>query len=264
MARLPVPGLTVTAPTVIDGRIFVGTFTGQLVGFTSSSARAVPLGPPAPGVSGHSSWIDRRHGWVSREGGVWATEDGGAHWRRIFARPAATVVRTSLRAGVIRVATVTRACACAYDLWTTDAGRHWTATRTIAGGLVGRGSSLYWVAAGGTQVQQVSPWPPVGAIRSHAVATVDDGTIVSLVLVPGGVAALVTNGTTGAVSVLVVRGGDEEAVHLPAPPGPLIGESLTVSGDEVIVSGTIFSGGVTEQVRWSSAGDDRGWQQVSE
>ncbi len=263
LVTLPLPGLTVTAPSVVGGRMFVGTFTGQLVGFTSSSAAPVAAGPPAPDVPGHSSWLDSRHGWVSRETGVWSTDDGGRHWRQIYGRPAATVVRTSVRAGVIRVASVASGCACAYDVWTTDGGRRWHATRAIAGGLVGRGSSLYWLALGGTEIQQVAPWPPVGSIHSHAVATVDSGTIVDLVLVPGGVAALVKNPSTGATSILVVRGTETESVKLPAPPGALIAQSLRSAGDDLVVDGTVFSGGVTQQVRWTSRPDAAGWQPVA-
>ena len=103
---LPLPGLTVTAPTILDGRIFVGTFTGQLVGYAAPRASSVPPGPEAPAVAGHASWVDARHGWVSRETGVYSTDDGGGHWRRIFEQPATTVVRTSVRSGIIRVATV--------------------------------------------------------------------------------------------------------------------------------------------------------------
>jgi hypothetical protein len=263
LASLPLPGLTVTAPTVLDGRIFVGTFTGQLVGFASSSARPVAAGPPAPGAPGHSSWLDGRRGWVSRETGVWSTDDGGRHWRRIFAQPAAEVVRTSMRVGVIRVAAVARGCACAYDLWTKDGGRHWTPTRAIAGGLTGRGGSLYWVAGGGTTIQEVAPWPPARDIRSRTIASVD-GTVVSLTLVQGGVAALIRNSTTGAVSVVVLHGDDKQAVSLPAPPGSLIGASLSASGDGVVVDGTVFSAGSTERVRWASGDGDDHWEPVAD
>jgi hypothetical protein len=264
LVSLPLPGLTVSAPTVVDGRVFVGTFTGQLVAFASSSAPSIAPGPAAPAAPGHSSWLDKRHGWVGRETGVWSTDDGGRHWERIFARPAAEVVRTSTRAGVIRVATVAAGCACAYDLWTSDGGRQWTATRAIAGGLTGRGTSLYWVAAGGTSIQQVSPWPPSAAgLRSRTIDTVD-GTVVSLTLVPGGVAALVRNSSTGAVSVVVVHGDDKQALSLPTPPGSLIGASLSSSGDELIVDGTVFTGGQTERVRWTSTDDTDGWESVAD
>ncbi|HZQ63898.1 MAG TPA: PQQ-binding-like beta-propeller repeat protein [Gaiellaceae bacterium] len=263
LVTLPLPGLTVTAPTILDGRIFVGTFTGQLLGLVSSGARPVAPGPPAAGAPGHSSWLDARRGWVSRETGVWSTDDGGRHWRRIFAQPAAEVVRTSARAGAIRVATVARGCACAYDLWTRDGGRHWTPTRAIAGGLTGRGASLYWIASGGTSIQAVSQWPPAGGpIRSRTVATVE-GTVVSLALVPGGVAGLV-RAVSGAASVVVVRGADKQSVDLPAPPGSLVTASLSASGDQVIVDGTVFSEGRTARVRWTSTGDSRAWQAVSD
>ena len=76
---------------------------------------------------------------MSRENGVWSTDGGGKHWRRIFARPAVTVVRTSARAGVIRIATVAAPCTCAHDYWTVDAGKHWVATRAVA--------AAWWVEA---------------------------------------------------------------------------------------------------------------------
>ena len=48
---------------------------------------SVPAGPARPAVAGHGSWLDAQHGWVSRETGVCATDDGGGHWRRIFEPP---------------------------------------------------------------------------------------------------------------------------------------------------------------------------------
>jgi hypothetical protein len=257
--RLTLPGLTVAAPTVLDGRIFVPTFTGQLVGFTTPAATPVQAGPPAPDVPGHSSWPDEQHGWVSRETGVWATDDGGRHWRRIYSRPAATVVRTSARAGVIRVASVNPGCTCAYNLWTKDRGAHWTATRAFGGGLIGHGSSLYWLGAGGTVLQQVAPWPPVDRIRSHTIATVEDGAIVNLTLVPGGIAALTKNPTTGSASILIIRGQTSESLPLPAPPGQMIAEALTSRAGELIVDATVLAGGTTTQVRWTSQTDEEGW-----
>jgi putative pyrroloquinoline-quinone binding quinoprotein len=264
VATFPLPGLTVTAPTILDGRIFVGTFTGQLVGFVGAFASSVPAGPDSPSVPGHASWPDARHAWVSRETGVYATDDGGAHWRRIFAQPAASVVRTSVSAGIIRVATIAPGCACAYDLWTTDGGRRWHVTRAIAGGLVGRGGSLYWLGAGGAQIRQVAPWPPTGpsAIRSRTVAAVDVGKIVALALVPGGVAGLVKGPSGGAASIVVARSGRQNEWHeLPDPPGMLIAQSLRSSGDALIVDGTVFDGGGTERVRWST-GDPETWERL--
>lgn len=256
-AARALPGLAVTAPTILDGRLVVGTFTGQLVGFVSAAAQPAAAGPASPGVPGHVSWLDPRHGWASRETGVFATDDGGRHWRRIFALPAATVVRTSLRAGVIRVAAVASGCTCAYDLWTRDGGRHWTATRAIAGALVGRGRDLYWVGGDGTTIEQVTPWPPHSPLRSRTVATVDGGTIVSLQLVRGGVAALVRDPATGRVSLLVVRGGDAETTRLPAPPGALVSQSLRVVGETLVVDGVVFDGAITGRVRWTSTDPDR-------
>ena len=253
---LPLPGLTVTPPTILDGRIFVGTFTGQLVGYVAPHASSVPPGPEAPAVPGHASWVDARHGWVSRETGVYSTDDGGGHWRRIFEQPAAAVVRTSVRSGIIRVATAARGCVCAYNLWTIDGGRHWKTTRAIAGGLLGRGGSLYWLQADGAEIRQVTPWPPKDQIRSRTVVAVDAGRIVSATLVPGGVAGLVKDPSGRAASIVVSRPGkQDEWQELPPPPGMLIAQSLRNSGGSLIIEGTVFDGGQTERVRWSSAGD---------
>ena len=263
LAALPLPGLTVTAPTILDGRIFVGTYTGQLIGFTSPFASDVPPGPDAPDVPGHSSWPDSRHGWVSRETGVYATEDGGAHWRRIFAQPATTVVRTSVTTGIIRVAAAAPGCACAYNLWTTDGGRRWHATRAIADGLIGRGAALYWIGGGGADIRQVTPWPPTGSIRSQTVATINAGTIVSVALVPGGVAALVKGLSGRRSSILIARPGQPNQLQqLPAPPGMLIAQTLRSSGSALIVDGTVFDGRSTGRVRWSSVGDPR-WERLT-
>ncbi len=254
VATRPLPGLTVAAPTVLDGRLFVGTFTGQLVSFDTRSAPLAPVGPAAPAVAGHSSWPDAEHGWVSRENGVWATDDSGKHWRRIFARPAVTVVRTAAQAGVIRIGAVAAPCTCAHDYWTIDGGRHWVATRAIEGGLVGRGASLYWVKDR-TELQRVAPWPPVGRIKSQPVGSIDKGTIVSTALVPGGIAALTRDGISGTASILVVDRDGGRSVDLPDPPGALLDQSLSVSGSTLVVDATVFDDGAAQTLRWTS--DDR-------
>ncbi len=262
VASLALPGLAVTAPTVLDGRIFVPTFTGQLVGFSSARAAPAAPGPAAAGVTGHSSWIDARHGWVSRETGVWATDDGGARWRQIFAKAAVTVVRTSVRAGVIRVPAVPSGCTCAYDLWTVDGGLHWTATRAIGGGLIGRGGALYWVAASRTAISRVTPWPPAGRLRSQAVGRLDGGTIRGLALLPDGIAALARDASTGDLSVLLVQGGAARTRALPSPPGTTVAQSLRSSGSELVVDATVLDGDALEQLRWTSTGDPSSWTVV--
>jgi hypothetical protein len=191
---------------------------------------------------------------VSREDGVWATDDAGKHWHRIFTRPALTVVRTSTRAGVIRIGAVAAPCTCAHDYWTVDGGKHWVATRAITGGLVGRGTSLYWVEDG-TVLKRVTPWPPVGPIRSQSVGSVDKGAIVGTALIPGGVAALVRDSVAGAASVLVVDAAGNRTIDLPDPPGSLLDQSLSVSGSTLVVDATVFDDGTASRLRWRS--DDR-------
>jgi hypothetical protein len=259
VATLPLPGLSIVAPTVIDGRIFVPTFTGQLVGFTSPSARPVQALASVTGVPGHTSRLDAGHRWESRETGVYSTDDGGLHWRRIFPLPASAVVRTSTKVGLIRVAKVAPDCLCTRTFWTKDGGKQWTQTRAIAGGLTGRGGLLYWLAAGDTQLQQVTQWPPAGRIGSSMVFTATSGRIVSRALVPGGVSVLVRNPTTGQSYLRIVRGDDVEAVGLPPPPGKIVSASLTGAAGGITVRATVFADGVTEAVRWSSVGMTAAW-----
>jgi putative pyrroloquinoline-quinone binding quinoprotein len=259
VATLPLPGLSIVAPTVIDGRIFVPTFTGQLVGFTSPSAKAVQALASVTGVPGHTSRLDARHRWESRETGVYSTDDGGRHWQRIFPTPASAVLRTSMKVGLIRVAKVAPGCVCTRTFWTKDGGKHWTRTRAIAGGLTGRGGLLYWLAAGDTQLRQVTQWPPVGGISSTLVFTASSGRIVSRALVPGGISVLVRNPTTGQNYLRIVRGDDVDTVDLPQPPGTIVAASLTGSGAEVTVRATVFADGQTEALRWSNVGSSTAW-----
>jgi hypothetical protein len=151
---------------------------------------------------------------------------------------------------------------CAYNLYTTDGGRHWKTTRAIAGGLLGRGGSLYWVKTGGSEIRQVTPWPPAGQIRSRTVVAVDTGQIVSTTLVPGGIAGLVKTRSGRAASIVVSRPGRQnEWQDLPPLPGMLIAQSLRSFGGSLIVQGTVFDRGRTERVRWSSAGDED-WERL--
>jgi hypothetical protein len=172
-------------------------------------------------------------------------------------------VRTSATTGIIRVAAAATGCACAYNLWTTDRGRRWSPTRAIADGLIGRGTALYWIGGGGAEIRQVTPWPPTGTIRSQTVATINTGTIVSVALVPGGVAALVKAPSARRSSILIARPGQPNQVQLlPAPPGMLISQTLHSSGSTLIVDGTVFDGRSTTRVRWSSIGDLR-WERLT-
>lgn len=63
----------------------------------------------------------------------------------------------------------------------------------------------------------------------------------------------------GDASVLVVRGGDAEAVRLPAPPGQMVSTSLTASGGKLTVQATVFLDGEKQNVSWTST-DDAGWK----
>jgi len=109
----------------------------------------------------------------------------------------------------------------------------------------------------------VTPWPPTGTIRSQTIAAVDAGTIVSVALVPGGIAALVKRPPGRRTAILLVRPGQpNQWQQLPAPPGMLIAQSLRSSGAALIVDGTVFDGRSTERVRWTSIGAP-GWEPLS-
>jgi hypothetical protein len=76
-ARVPLGGPVLTAPTIVDGEIVLGSFAGGVQAFGSPAA-----GEPrtAVAVAGHSSRLTARLAWVSRSDGVYASEDGGVRF----------------------------------------------------------------------------------------------------------------------------------------------------------------------------------------
>jgi photosystem II stability/assembly factor-like uncharacterized protein len=82
----------------------------------------------------HSPWPDAKHGWeirCDRDGicSLYATEDGGRHWHRIFNGETDDVMgflRTSATGGVISINVKAPE-----QYWTRDNGRHWYFTRRL-------------------------------------------------------------------------------------------------------------------------------------
>ena len=145
--QLPLGGLTLTAPTVVNGELVIGTFTGLVQGFAASSAPA--RRSAQPGTAAEVSRLDAKHAWESRGDGVYATSNGGKSWKRIYAQPANAVLELSATAGVIDVPTSPGRCMCdTRKLWTTDGGLSWHKTNAIGGQFAGSGDNVYWWQAG--------------------------------------------------------------------------------------------------------------------
>ena len=69
VAEVPLGGTTLEAPTIVDHRLVVGTFTGLVEGFSLGKANAPGDGPKPGAAAAESSWVDARHGWQSRASG---------------------------------------------------------------------------------------------------------------------------------------------------------------------------------------------------
>ncbi len=254
-------GIAYAAPTVIDGALYIGTYSGALHGFLPAGARA---GRAVADRTPYSSFSDAQRGWLSRESGVYATEDGGASWRRIHRSPAIRVLRLSNRTGLIAVGNPAPRCACRTRvLWTADAGASWRETEGVGDTFAGRGRLLFW--HDGSRLYRATSPPR----RSVAVARVK-GSIVALVPVPDGVAALVSNRVRGhgwdhAPQVLVYRRGQTAQRRLPWVGGSVLVRSLSVRWPTITVRGTNFTApkdGV-EPVVWASGDGGRTWRLVN-
>jgi hypothetical protein len=191
----------------------------------------------APSTSAKAaSWFDSQFGWTEAGAGVrcgraalCSTNNGGATWRPIFSRgPIASVARTSPRAGIVGL---DRPGVPRY--WTNDAGRHWYPTRRIGRGFAGNANLLFWRR--GRVLYRVPQWPPRAGRRavpaSRIVARLRAGRFVDLVIIPGGVAALVTyEGEPDRLAVLVHRLGRNRLTTLPRVQRPAGTASLRLAG----------------------------------
>ena len=87
---------------------------------------------------------------MSREDGVFASDDGGASWRPIFARSAVRVAQVSATSGMIAVGDRITACGCRQvRLWTADGGATWQRTPAAVGtGFAAAQGTLWWWRGG--------------------------------------------------------------------------------------------------------------------
>ncbi len=258
--RIRLDGDAYGAPVVLDGALYLGSFSGMLHGLVPRRAR---FGSSFSAFPAHTSFVDARRGWQGRESGVYATADGGAHWRRIFRAPAERVVRATARFGAVSTSLPAPHCACRSRIfWTRDGGRRWRETAAIRGPFEGRGNVLYWRDGGRLFVTRIVERGR--RLRSRSVARIRDGVIVDLANVPSGVAALVSSRMHGRgwdqqPRLLVASGGERvKLARLPPLDGAIVVRSLAAAWPNVVVRGRDL--GRSVDVTWTSADGGASWQ----
>jgi PQQ-like domain len=253
LKKIPVGGISFTPPTVVGDTLYMGAVHG----FSSNPFPASSTFTST--VDDYRSGSDGKHVWESRENGVYATDDGGHHSRRIYPHPAVRVVRTSATDGVIAVGSPAPKCNCSTTrLWTHDGGRTWHETKVIGPGFDGAANGLYWWNGNG--VFEVDHWPPSAALRSHRVATLG-GSIVDDARIPGGIAALIDR-RTQAPQVVVVRSGQAKTVTLPAGGASAVPRSISVAWPTITVTGHSYASpaaGADPVVTWRSHDGGATW-----
>jgi hypothetical protein len=245
--------MSFTPPAVAGDWLFDGASHGYAVSSTVSSQRA----GKASTLRRYSSFSDTRHGWQSREAGVYATDDGGHTWRRIYRTYAQRVLRLSATRGVISVGTEPSPCECAQrQLWTRDGGRTWHATRALGPDFAGAGRTLFsW---SGDEVRR-SVWPPLHSARIETFAS----RVADVAPVPGGMAALQTSAGRSfdnVARVTILRGDVSSTVTLPAQSGRVLARSLSVEWPSIVVRTLVFTDAGRRTARWRSTNGGRSWR----
>jgi hypothetical protein len=259
----PLGGTTLAAPTIVAGRVIVGTFNGIVEGFGTAPASLPVSAPERPTAT---SWADAEHGWQRRANGVYATDDGGSHWNRILSQPALAAVRVSATSGVVSTGFAPGVCMCATrQLWTTDAGRTWHDTRTLSGDFVASGGGVYFWEKGSLRLlAQLPARATTARLAARAVASVADGTIVSAVPFQRGVVAVASNRVDGAgwdnaPRVIVVRDGAAKTLTLPSRPGDPLVQTIKVSGKRLVVTAVDFVQQPSRAITWTSSDGGESW-----
>src|SRR4029453_5957200 len=144
--KVRLAGPTYVAPTVAGGRIYLPTSTGGVQGFALASGLGRQSGGAGSSLNEYRSFSDGLHGWVSREDGVYSTDDGGATWRLVYPRSAVPVARVSPSSGMISVGDRISRCGCRQvRLWTANGGTSWTRTPSAVGsGFAAAAGTLWW------------------------------------------------------------------------------------------------------------------------
>jgi hypothetical protein len=259
----PLGGTTLAAPTVIDGLLVVGSFNGIVEGF---GADPTSLSSFATVHASSTSSADAEHAWQSRANGVYATDDGGKHWRRIYRQPALAVLRVSATQGVLSLGFGPGVCMCATrQLWTADGGRTWHDTRTLSGDFTGSGGRVYFWEAGTLRLLAPLPAHASGPrLGARTIASVANGTIVAAVPFGGAVAALVSNRVDGhgwdnAPRVLLVHAARAHLVKLPSRDGNPLAQSIKASGRRLTVSAVDYTDQPARTITWTSTNAGASW-----
>ena len=258
---VPLGGTTLEAPTIVGGRLVVGTFDGIVEGFSTGRG-----GPATQALRAPIVWGSASAGWQSRSDGVYATGDGGKHWAKIYPHPALAILPTSATSGVLATGFAPGTCMCATrQLWTTDGGRTWHDTKTLSSAFAGSGGNVYsWQNA---TLRLLAPLPRTATgdrLAAGVVATAAGGTIVAAAPVAGGLVALVSNRVAGqgwdnAPRVIVAHGATARVVTLPRQPGSPLVTSITARGARVAVTATDFTQQPARTLSWSSTDSGSTW-----
>jgi hypothetical protein len=270
VAEAPLGGTTLQAPTIVGGRLVVGTFTGLIQGFMvagrGTTGRTTAAARSDRGVAA-SSWADSRHGWESRASGVFATEDGGRSWRRVYAEPALAIARLSRTTGLIDVGVSPGPCMCTTrKLWTADAGRTWHSTNAVGDAFLGSAGVLYWWQGGALHALAKLPLHAgPRALSSRPAASVSDGVIVGAAAIPDGIVALVTRRVGGqgwdtAPRLLVAHGTSASMVELPATTGRPLADEVDVRWPTIVVTARDYVPDPTRVVAWRSSDGGKTWE----
>jgi outer membrane protein assembly factor BamB len=266
----PLGGIVVQAPTVVRGRVVVGTFTGMIEGFSTPSGNADR--PLSPGPRS-TSWADSKNGWQRRDDGVYATTNGGQGWRRIYDHPALSIALLGPGSGVISTGSEPRPCMCATrQLLTTNNGATWRTLAAITGSfLTGAGRVYYWENRFDKSVLRVVT--PVARssekrLGTTTLATITDGTIAGAARTAGGLVALLSNrhggqGWDNAPRVIVVKGSSATTVSLPRQEGFPLAQRIEVAGQTVTVTGADFTEQPARNVTWVSRDGAATWTALS-
>jgi hypothetical protein len=248
-----VGGISFAPPVATSGRLFDSADHG----FADRSATRELVSETASRLRAYTSWSDKRHGWQSREGGVYETDDAGHTWRRIYRSSAQRVVRLSTTRGVISVGSGTISCDCRErQLWTSDGGRTWHETRALGPDFVGRGTDLYiW---SGSALRRAS-WPPR---RSTSLATLPK-TIADAAPIPGGVAVLLTESGRSwdnNARIVKLKGDSAATIALPDEPGHVVARALIADWPDLTVRTYVFTDDGRRTVSWRSTDGGKTWR----
>ena len=203
--KIPVGGISFTPPTVVGGRLYMGAVHGFAAGAFPASAG------PVSALPGYQSASDATHRWQSRENGVYASDDGGKTWRRIYRRQqCASSALLRERADRRRLTSPGLQLRDATALHA-ERRQTWDQTARVGPGFDGNGGDLYWWEGGSSTRSTLAGEQKITSHRSR----LDRRTIVDDALLPGG-ARCTRRPRAAAPQVIISRAGRTRTVTLPA------------------------------------------------